>query len=115
MLTIVQAEFVAAGIKRFVIEAPRIARKQKAGQFVILRIYEQGERIPLTIESSDRARSNISIVVQAVAKTTHVLNSQAEMRARKEEVKHAREEGIAFHMLTSPTQFPVATHARYIA
>jgi len=75
MFKIVQAEFIAAGIKRFVIEAPRIARRQKAGQFVILRLYEQGERIPITIESSDPARGKISIVVQAVGKTTHLLNS----------------------------------------
>jgi len=46
---IVHAQFLAPGIKRFVIEAPRIARKQKPGQFVILRIYEEGERIPVTI------------------------------------------------------------------
>src|ERR1700747_3541737 len=45
------AEFIAPGIKRFVIEAPRIARKHQAGQFVILRLDEHGERIPLTIES----------------------------------------------------------------
>jgi ferredoxin--NADP+ reductase len=69
------AEFLAPGIKRFVIEAPRIARKQEPGQFLILRIYEQGERIPLTIESSDRAGGTVSIVVQAVGKTTHLLNS----------------------------------------
>ena len=50
MFKILHAEFLAPGIKRFVIEAPRIARKQKPGQFVILRLYEQGERIPLTIE-----------------------------------------------------------------
>jgi len=43
-------------IKRFVIEAPRIARKHQAGQFVILRLRAQGERIPLTIESSNAQR-----------------------------------------------------------
>jgi len=43
---IIHAEFLSPGIKRFVIEAPRIARRQKPGQFVILRIYEEGERIP---------------------------------------------------------------------
>ena len=53
MFTILHAEFLAPGIKRFVIEAPRIARKQKPGQFVILRVNEHGERIPLTIEKSD--------------------------------------------------------------
>jgi ferredoxin/flavodoxin---NADP+ reductase len=72
---IVQAEFLAPGINRFVIEAPRVARKQKPGQFVILRLYEQGERIPLTIESSDPERGTISIVVQSAGKTTSLLNS----------------------------------------
>jgi ferredoxin--NADP+ reductase len=70
-----QAQFLAPDIKRFVIEAPRIARKQEPGQFVILRIHEQGERIPLTIESSDPAQGTISIVVQAVGKTTYLLHS----------------------------------------
>jgi len=69
------AQFIAPGIKRFVLEAPRIARKQKPGQFVILRIYEQGERIPVTIENSDPERGTISIVVQSIGKTTHLLNS----------------------------------------
>jgi ferredoxin--NADP+ reductase len=72
---IVHAEFIAPGIKRFVIEAPRIARKHKPGQFVIVRLYEQGERIPLTIERSDPERGTVNIVVQSVGKTTHLLNS----------------------------------------
>jgi len=72
---IIHAEFIAPGIKRFVLEAPRIARKQKPGQFVILRIYEEGERIPVTIENSDPERGTISIVVQSIGKTTHLLNS----------------------------------------
>jgi ferredoxin/flavodoxin---NADP+ reductase len=72
---IVHAAFIAPGIKRFVIEAPRIARKHRAGQFVILRLYERGERIPLTIERSDPERGTINIVVQSAGKTTHLLNS----------------------------------------
>jgi ferredoxin--NADP+ reductase len=72
---IVHAQFLAPGIKRFVLEAPRIARKQKPGQFVILRIYEEGERIPITIENSDPERGTISIVVQSAGKTTQLLNS----------------------------------------
>ncbi|MGB2604468.1 MAG: sulfide/dihydroorotate dehydrogenase-like FAD/NAD-binding protein [Candidatus Sulfotelmatobacter sp.] len=75
MFKIIHAQFIAPGIKRFVLEAPRIARKQKPGQFVILRIYEEGERIPLTIENSDPDRGTISIVVQSAGKTTHLLNS----------------------------------------
>ena len=75
MFNILHAEFLAPGIKRFVIEAPRIARKQKPGQFVIVRIYEEGERIPLTIENSDPQKGTINIVVQALGKTTNLLNS----------------------------------------
>lgn len=75
MFNIVHAEFLAPGIKRFVIEAPRIARKQKPGQFVIVRIYEEGERIPLTIENSDPQKGTINIVVQSLGKTTNLLNS----------------------------------------
>lgn len=75
MFKIVHAQLLAPGIKRFVLEVPRIARKQKPGQFVILRIYEEGERIPVTIENSDVERGTVSIVVQAAGKTTHLLNS----------------------------------------
>ena len=75
MFNILHAEFLAPGIKRFVIEAPRIARKQRPGQFVIVRIHEEGERIPLTIENSDPQKGTISIVVQSLGKTTTLLNS----------------------------------------
>ena len=75
MFNILHAEFLAPGIKRFVIEAPRIARKQRPGQFVIVRIHEEGERIPLTIENSDPQKGTINIVVQSLGKTTTLLNS----------------------------------------
>jgi len=75
VFNILHAEFLAPGIKRFVIEAPRIARKQKPGQFVIVRIHEEGERIPLTIENSDPQKGTINIVVQSLGKTTNLLNS----------------------------------------
>jgi ferredoxin--NADP+ reductase len=72
---ILLAEFLAPGIKRFILQAPRIARRHKPGQFVIVRVYPQGERIPLTIERADRERGTINVVVQSVGKTTHLLNS----------------------------------------
>ena len=72
---IIHAQFIAPGIKRFTIEAPRIARKHRPGQFVILRIYDKGERIPLTIERADPAKGTVNIVVQSIGKTTHLLNS----------------------------------------
>jgi ferredoxin--NADP+ reductase len=57
-----------------VVSAPRIARKQQPGQFLILRLHENGERIPLTIKSSDPATGTVTIVVQAAGKTTSLLN-----------------------------------------
>jgi ferredoxin--NADP+ reductase len=72
---IINAQFIAPGIKRFVIEAPRIARKQRPGQFVIVRVNERGERIPLTIERSDAEKGTVNLVVQSIGKTTTMLNS----------------------------------------
>ncbi len=75
MFKIVEATFLAPEVKLFRIEAPRVARKQKAGQFIILRIHEQGERIPLTIAGSDPEDGTITIIVQGIGKTTKLLNS----------------------------------------
>jgi ferredoxin--NADP+ reductase len=72
---IVAAGFLAPEIKRFVIEAPRIARKRQAGQFVIVRVHPRGERIPLTIADGDSDRGTITLIVQGVGKTTKLLNS----------------------------------------
>jgi ferredoxin--NADP+ reductase len=75
MYRIVDARIVGLNIKQFVIEAPRIARKQRPGQFIILRLHEKGERIPLTIKASDPAAGTVTIVAQAIGKTTSLLNS----------------------------------------
>jgi ferredoxin--NADP+ reductase len=75
MFKIISAEFLAPSIKRFTLEAPKIARKRKAGQFVIIRIEDEGERIPLTIADSDSEKGTITIIVQGIGKTTKQLNS----------------------------------------
>jgi ferredoxin--NADP+ reductase len=75
MFKIISAEFLAPSIKRFTIEAPKIALKRKAGQFVIIRIEDEGERIPLTIADSDSEKGTITIIVQGIGKTTKLLNS----------------------------------------
>ena len=61
---------LAPNISRLWVEAPAIARKRQPGQFVIVRVDEAGERIPLTIADVDRARGAISLIVQAVGKST---------------------------------------------
>jgi len=75
MYKIISAEFIAPEVKKFVIDAPKIASKRKAGQFVIIRLDEHGERIPLTIADSDGEKGTITIIVQGVGKTTKELNS----------------------------------------
>ena len=75
MYLIHEARFLAPDVKLFRIQAPRVARKRKAGQFVILRVHEQGERIPITIADSDPEGGDITIVVQGIGKTTKLLNS----------------------------------------
>lgn len=75
MHKIVEARFLAPDVKLLRIEAPFIARKQKAGQFVILRVHDRGERIPLTIAGADTKDHTVTVIVQGVGKTTRMLNS----------------------------------------
>jgi ferredoxin--NADP+ reductase len=71
---IIEARFLATDIKLFKIEAPSIAAKREAGQFVIVRNGEYGERIPLTIADSDPGEGTITLIIQGVGKTTRMLN-----------------------------------------
>ena len=60
------------------IEAPLVARAAEPGQFIILRVDEEGERIPLTIADFDRARGSVTIIFQIVGATTEKLNHKNE-------------------------------------
>jgi ferredoxin--NADP+ reductase len=66
---------IADGICCLIIDAPKIAKKRKAGNFVIVRANEYAERIPLTIVDSDLERGTITLIVQSVGKSTRLLNS----------------------------------------
>jgi ferredoxin--NADP+ reductase len=61
---------LAENINQYLVSAPQIARRRKAGQFVIVRINETGERIPLTIADADPEQGTITLVVQTVGKST---------------------------------------------
>jgi ferredoxin/flavodoxin---NADP+ reductase len=76
MFKIVKTDFIAPNVKRFIILAPKIAMKRKAGQFVIIRLKESGERIPLTIADSNNSDGTITIIVQGIGKTTKELNER---------------------------------------
>ncbi|KUK83322.1 MAG: 2-polyprenylphenol hydroxylase and related flavodoxin oxidoreductase [Pelotomaculum thermopropionicum] len=75
MYRILKKETLAPTIKLFEIEAPMVAKKAAAGQFIILRIHDEGERIPLTIADFDRKRGSITCVFQEVGKTTKQLGT----------------------------------------
>ena len=60
------------------IEAPLVAKKAKAGQFIILRVDEDGERIPLTVAGTDESRGAVKIIFQIVGATTELLNLKKE-------------------------------------
>ncbi|MBU2445332.1 MAG: sulfide/dihydroorotate dehydrogenase-like FAD/NAD-binding protein [Bacteroidetes bacterium] len=76
MFKIIHTEFLAPDVKLFRIHSPKIAGKRKAGQFVIIRIDEHGERIPLTIADSDVNEGSVTIIVQGIGKTTKQLNKK---------------------------------------
>ncbi len=75
MYKIIKKEKLSENIDRFYLEAPLIAEKARAGQFVVIRINEEGERIPLTIADYDRDKGIIGIVSMRVGKTTALLSS----------------------------------------
>jgi len=72
---ILSKESLGAATKLFVIEASEVARKARPGQFVIVRISKEGERIPLTIADFDREAGTITIVFQEIGKTTKQMGS----------------------------------------
>jgi len=73
MFRILRSEWLSPGVKRFCIHAPLVARHREPGQFVIVRVQETGERIPLTVADSDAARGTIDLIVKVVGKTTALL------------------------------------------
>ena len=75
MYKILKSEELSAGVKSFIVEAPMVARKCQAGQFIILRIDEAGERIPLTIADYDREKGTIQLIFQEVGDTTKQLGT----------------------------------------
>lgn len=74
MNRILEKVFSSPQVFSMKVEAPDIARKRKAGQFIILRVREDGERIPLTIADADAEEGWLELVVQVVGKTTKILS-----------------------------------------
>jgi NAD(P)H-flavin reductase len=71
---ILEKNDLASKVYRYVIAAPDIVKKAKAGQFVILRLHEGGERIPITLADWDVQRGTVTLYVQAIGKTTTMMS-----------------------------------------
>ncbi len=78
MYRIVSKKPLNAAVTQMVIEAPLVARKAEPGQFIILRVDDEGERIPLTIAGYDREQGTVTIIFQIVGATTVKLNAKEE-------------------------------------
>ena len=78
MFCIKEKHILNQTVTKMVIDAPLVAKKAQAGQFIILRVDEEGERIPLTIADYDRENGTITIIFQIVGATTKRLNNLEE-------------------------------------
>ncbi|MDR0812483.1 MAG: sulfide/dihydroorotate dehydrogenase-like FAD/NAD-binding protein [Oscillospiraceae bacterium] len=73
MYAIIKKEQLSEGVFRITVHAPLVAKKAKPGQFIILRVTEDGERIPLTVGGYDRERGTVSVMFQVAGATTKKL------------------------------------------
>ena len=78
MYKIVNKKVLNPTVTMMDIEAPFVARKAQPGQFIILRVNREGERIPLTIAGSDKEKGTVKIIFQVVGATTELLNHKEE-------------------------------------
>jgi ferredoxin--NADP+ reductase len=75
MYPVVEKKILSENVKELKIKAPLVAKKAQPGQFIILRIDEKGERIPLTIADSDPKKGTVTIIFLEVGKTTKQLGT----------------------------------------
>lgn len=89
-----KTELIPGQTTKLIIEAPQVAKKAKPGNFVILRVFERGERVPLTIADTNQEQGSITLVYLVMGKTTAHLNTL--------------EEGDELHDLCGPLGRPTA-------
>ena len=98
MYRIVRKEALKPTVILYEIEAPMVARKAEPGQFIILRVDEKGERIPITIHDYDREKGTVTIIVQTVGATT-------------EKLSH-KQQGECLHDFVGPLGKPTETEGK---
>ena len=98
MYRIVKKEALKPTVILYEIEAPMVAKKAEPGQFIILRVDENGERIPITIHDYDREKGTVTIIVQTVGATT-------------EKLSH-KQQGECLHDFVGPLGKPTETEGK---
>ena len=98
MYRIVKKEALKPTVTLYEIEAPMVAKKAEPGQFIILRVDENGERIPITIHDYDREKGTVTIIVQTVGATT-------------EKLSH-KQQGECLHDFVGPLGKPTETEGK---
>ena len=98
MYRIVRKEAIKQTVNLYEIEAPMVAKKAEPGQFIILRVDEKGERIPITIHDYDREKGTVTIIVQTVGATT-------------EKLSH-KQQGECLHDFVGPLGRPTETEGK---
>ena len=76
MFQIVSREELNPSVVKMTVSAPAVAKKAKAGQFVILRVDDEGERIPLTVADYDRTAGTVTVIFRTVGASTMLLGSK---------------------------------------
>lgn len=80
MYKIVKKQTLNQAVELMEIHAPYVARKCEPGQFIIIRVDEDGERVPLTIADFDREKETVTIIYQVVGYTTELLSKKKRRR-----------------------------------
>ena len=75
MYKILEKKILCPQVKEIVLDVPAIAQKAQAGQFIVIRIDEKGERIPLTVADYDREKGTMTVIFQEAGKTTQQLGA----------------------------------------
>ncbi|MBQ7172272.1 MAG: sulfide/dihydroorotate dehydrogenase-like FAD/NAD-binding protein [Clostridia bacterium] len=78
MYRVLKKEVLSESVKKFIVDAPAVAKKAKAGQFVVVRTGEDSERIPLTVADYDREKGTVTIIFQEVGAGTMELGELEE-------------------------------------
>lgn len=101
MYRIIRKEILNPTVTLMEIDAPLVAKKAQLGQFIILRVDEEGERIPLTVADYDREKGTVTIIFQVVGGTTELLNH--------------KNEGDSIRDFVGPLGRPTVTTAKKVA